>query len=130
MEPSNPEQEFSEIQKEISDEDPVVRGLATVDLGSLATDHPEFKDRALILLEKCLNDPDPDTRISAQKSIDMIQGKKIIEAETTEGKQVIAFGYLPEQYRPPEASSKQSLLSCVCCMILIITIIVTFFIIL
>jgi hypothetical protein len=129
MESSSPEQEFREMQKEISDEDAVVRGLAAVDLGSFAVEHPEFKDRALALLEKCLNDPDEDTRISAKKSIDMIQGEKIIEAET-EGKQVIAFGYLPEEYRPPEASSKQSLLSCVCCIILMITLMVIFFIIL
>lgn len=128
MEPSTPEEEFREMQKEISDEDPVVRGLAAVDLGSFAIEHPEFKDQALVLLEKCLNDPDEDARMSAKKSIDMIQGKKIIEAEP-EGKQVIAFGYLPEEYRPPEAASKQSLLSCVCCLILIVTIIVTLFLI-
>jgi hypothetical protein len=128
MEPSSPEEEFRRIQKEISDEDPVVRGIAAVDLGSLATENPEFKDQALALLEKCLNDPDEDMRMSAQNSIDMIQGKKIVEAE--EGKQVISFGYLPEEYRTPEAGSKQSLLSCVCCMILITVIIVTIFIVL
>ncbi|MDD1778042.1 MAG: hypothetical protein LUQ65_07710 [Candidatus Helarchaeota archaeon] len=128
MEPSSPEEEFREMQKEIADEDPVVRGLAAVDLGSFAMEHPEFKDQALILLEKCLNDPDPDTQLSAKKSIDMIQGKQIIEAET-EGKQVISFGYLPEEYRQPQANTKQSMLSCVCCIILMIVITVTLFII-
>ena len=128
MEPSSPEEEFRDMQKEISDEDPVVRGLAAVDLGSFAMEHPEFKDQVLVLLEKCLNDSDDDARMSAKKSIDMIQGKKIIEAET-EGKQVIAFGYLPEEYRPPQSASKQSMLSCVCCLILMVTVIVTLFLI-
>lgn len=126
MEPSSPEQEFREMQQEISDPDPVVRGLAAVDLGSFAVEHPEYKDRALTLLEKCLNDPDEDTRTSAKKSIDMIQGKKIIEAE--EGKHLIAFGYLPEEYQQrPEANTKQTLLSCICCAVLIITIVVIMF---
>jgi len=120
----NPEIEFREIQKELTDEDPIVRGLAAVDLGSFASEHPEYKDQAIVLLEKCLNDPDEDTRVSAKKSIDMIQGKKIIEAE--EGKQVIAFGYLPEEYQRPQVNSKQSLLSCVCCIVLIVSIIVIF----
>jgi hypothetical protein len=129
MEPSGPEEEFREIQQEISNEDPVVRGLAAVDLGSFATEHQEFKERALAILEKCLNDPDEDMRMNAQKSIDMIQGKKIIEAD--EGKQIISFGYLPEEYQQrPEVNTKQSLLSCVCCIVLIISIVVIFFFIL
>jgi len=118
MEPQTPEEEFREIQKEITDQDPVVRGIAVVDLGSLGSEHLEYKDQAIALLEKCLNDPDADVRISAQNSLDLINGKKIIEAE--EGKQIIAFGYLPQEYQRPEAGSKQSLISCVCCIVIII----------
>jgi len=53
----------------------------------------------------------------------MVSGKKIIEVE--EGKQVIAFGYLPEEYQRPEVSSKQSLISCVCCIAIVIILSIT-----
>jgi hypothetical protein len=113
-----PQEEFREMQTEITDEDPIVRGMAAVDLGSFACEHPEYKDQAIALLEKSVNDPDEDVRTSATRSLEMIAGKKMIEAE--EGKQIIGFGYLPEEYQRPETGSKQSLMSCVCCIALIL----------
>lgn len=123
-EPQTPEEEFQVIQKEITDEDPVVRGIAAVDLGSFGTEHPEYKDQAIALLEKCLNDPDDDVRTSAQTSLDLVSGKQILEAEEG-GKQVIAFGYLPEEYQHAEAPSKQSWVSCICCIVMLVILIIT-----
>ncbi|NVM54464.1 MAG: hypothetical protein HWN66_12240 [Candidatus Helarchaeota archaeon] len=115
-------EEFQRIQKELMDEDPIVRGMAAVDLADFASEHPEYKDRSILLLQKAMNDPDYDVVFSAKKSLDLIEGKQVMEP----GKRVIGFGYIPEEYREerPEINQKQMILSCVCCIAVIVTIII------
>jgi len=60
MKSQTPEEEFQVIRKEITDEDPVIRGMAVVDLGSFGTEHTEYRDQAIALLQICLNDPDEE----------------------------------------------------------------------
>jgi hypothetical protein len=123
MPPTEIEAEFQELRDEITDEDAVVRGMAAVDFGTFALDHPEYKDRVIVLLERALNDPDNDVRTSAQQSLDQIAGKTTL---LEPGRKVIGFGYLPENYQQPEVDQKQMILSCVCCIILIVSIVLMF----
>ena len=109
-------QEFREIQAEAQDSDPNIRGMAAIEFGSFAGEHPEYKDRIVSILENMLNDPDADVRKSAQTSLAQLQGKEIF----VPGQQVIGFGYVPEEYRQPEVDQKQMILSCVCCIAMII----------
>ena len=120
------EEEFQEIQLEMTDPDPNIRGMAVIELGSFAGDYPNYKDRCVSLLQKALNDPDADVRNSAQKSLGQIEGKQLIDP----GKQIIGFGYIPDEYREkrPEVDQKQMILSCVCCIVMIVTIILIFFV--
>ncbi len=122
--PSPEQEEFQTIRKEIADEDPIVRGIAAVDLGSFASDHPEYKDRSISILLKMLDDPDADVRTSAKKSLDMLEGKPMLEPR----REVIAFGFLPEEYREkrPEIDRKQMIISCICCITLILVMIFLF----
>ncbi len=123
--PSIEEEEFQEIQKEITDPDPNIRGMAAVELGSFAGDNPVYKDRSIILLQKALNDPDADVRTSAKKSLEILEGKRVVDL----GKQVIGFGYIPDEYREerPEVDQKQMILSCICCIVMIVVVIFLFF---
>ncbi len=123
MNHSNVKNEFQELQNEIRDEDPIVRGMAAVDLGAFALEHPDYKDQIVSLLEQLLDDPDSDVRSSAKASLDQIHGKQPI---LDQGKQIIAFGYVPEEYRQPEVDQKQMILSCVCCIIMIVAFILMF----
>ncbi|MHA1267635.1 MAG: HEAT repeat domain-containing protein [Candidatus Helarchaeota archaeon] len=118
------EEEFQEIQREASDEDPTIRGMAAIDLGSFAIEHSEYKGQCISILEHLLNDTDADVRRSAQKSLELIEGKTLIEP----GKKVIGFGYVPEVYQEerPEIDKRQAILSCVCCIMMIIVIILFF----
>ena len=49
-------QEFREIQAEAQDEDPNIRGMAAIELGSFAGEHPEYRDRIISILQNMLND--------------------------------------------------------------------------
>ena len=117
------EAEFQELRTEITDEDPVVRGIAAIDFGTFALDHPEYEDRVITLLERALNDPDSDVRTSAQHSLDQIAGKTTI---VEPGRKIIGFGYMPDEYQRPEVDQKQMILSCVCCIVLIVAMILMF----
>ena len=121
---SDVEADFQDLRKELTDPDPIVRGVAAVDLGSFALEYPEYKEQVIFILEKALNDPDPEVRDSVQKSLDQIAGKEFIDP----GKQVIGFGYLPDEYRQqqPEMNTKTLILNCVCCIILITTVVLIF----
>jgi hypothetical protein len=111
--------EFRELQSEIRDSDPIVRGMAAIELGSFAIDHPEYKDRIIVMLEDAvLHDSNEDVRQSAQNSLAQLRGEK----EFVVPGQVIGFGYLPEEHRQPEVDQKQMIISCVCCIIMIVTI--------
>ncbi|MHA1131941.1 MAG: HEAT repeat domain-containing protein [Candidatus Helarchaeota archaeon] len=123
MVPDTVESEFRELQDGIVDEDPIVRGMAAIDFSTFALEHPDYKDRTISLLQRALNDPDEDVRINAQQSLNQIEGKKTL---LEPGKQIIGFGYVPEQYRQTEVDTKQMVLSCVCCIILIVVMILMF----
>ncbi len=112
-------EEFEELKNEILDEDPIVRGMAAVDLGPFASEHPEYQEEIISILEKALNDPDADVQNSAKTSLAMIEGKPIIEQSD---KQIISFGYVPQEYRQPEVNQKQMAISCICCIVLIVVI--------
>ncbi|NVM30398.1 MAG: HEAT repeat domain-containing protein [Candidatus Helarchaeota archaeon] len=118
------EEEFREMQEELTDEDPNMRGMAAVDLGAFAIEHPRFKERCVVLLQRALNDLDPDVRSSAQKSLQEIEGKPIVES----GGQIIAFGYMPKEHQEerPEIDQKQMIISCICCITLIVTVVMMF----
>ncbi|HUX99746.1 MAG TPA: hypothetical protein VMV49_09350 [Candidatus Deferrimicrobium sp.] len=120
---SSEEAEFQELREEITGTDPIVRGVAAVDLGSFALDYPIYQTQIIRLLEQALNDPDADVRDSAKKSLDLIAGKEVVEPT----KQVIGFGYLPQEYQEkPEVNQKQIILNCVCCIVMIVTIVLVF----
>ncbi|MFX1295812.1 MAG: hypothetical protein ACFFD2_13290 [Promethearchaeota archaeon] len=109
-------EEFQELLKEIHDPDSIVRGMAAIDLGSFASDHIEYKDRTILILQDIiLNDLDDDVRKSAQNSILQLQGKTIESSH-----QVIGFGYVPQEYQKPEVNQKQMIISCVCCIFMIV----------
>ncbi len=116
------EAEFHDLKIRLRDKDSIIRGCAAVDLGLLALEDPIFKEQIITLLQTALNDPDKDVRESAHNSLQQIEGKQLLEP----GKQIIGFGYLPEEYRQQEVNPKQQIISCVCCVVLILVIVFLF----